>query len=124
MRRRRRSRAGRRRAPAPVYTVYVVELREQAWERSRKLRDANPRGSLDRPCVYVGSTAKTPEARLEVHRRGGMHASKVVFRYGRALRSDLYVDVPVVRTTRADAEAAERRCAARLRRMGLRVWQG
>ena len=43
---------------------------------------------------------------------------------GHALRSDLYVDVPVVRTTRADAEAAERRCAARLRRMGLRVWQG
>ena len=124
MRRRRRGRAGRRRAPTPVYTVYVVELREQAWERSSKLRAANPRGSLDRPCVYVGSTAKTPEARLEVHRRGGMHSSKVVFRYGRELRRDLYVDLPPIRTTRADAEAAERDYAERLRRVGVRVWQG
>jgi len=122
--RRRRRRAGARSRPSRVYTIYVVELHERVWERSRKLRAANPDGRPDRPCVYVGSTVKTPEERLEVHRRGVMQSAKIVFRYGRELRRDLYVDLPPICTTRADAEAAERRHAERLRRRGVRVWQG
>ena len=109
--------------PAPVFSVYAVELREDAWERDSKFRKANPHGSLDRVCVYVGSSAKTPAERLAVHRQGGRHSAKIVVRYGSELRPDLYVSVPLVRNTRADAEDEERALAQRLRRMGYRVWQ-
>lgn len=110
-------------APAPVYSVYAVELREEVWECDSKFRKANPNGSLDCACVYVGYSAKTPAERLAVHRLGGRYSSKIVVRYGSELRPDLYVDVPLVRTTRAEAEAEERALADRLRRMGYRVWQ-
>ena len=123
MRRRRRRRARREPVGAPTYTVYAVELREEAWTRCRRMREENPRGSMERSCLYVGYSAKTPAARLEVHRRGRRFSAKIVFRHGAGLRPDLYRDVPPVRTTRAEAEAAERALAGRLRRMGYRVWQ-
>ena len=119
--------AGRRHRRAPArartYTVYVVELREDAWTNSRKLRDENPRGSLSQPCVYVGYTGKTPEERFEDHRGGGRLSAPLVHRYGVRMRPDLFGDTSAEITTTAEAEAAERAHAERLRSMGLRVWQ-
>ncbi len=114
-----------RRAPARArtYTVYVVELREEAWARKKKLRDENPRGSLEQPCVYVGYTFKTAEARFEEHQGGGRLSAPLVRRYGVRLRPDLFGDTSAEITTTAEAEAAERAHAERLRSMGLRVWQ-
>ena len=62
------------------FHVYVVELDAAA---------CHPDVEVGR-CVYVGETWKTPVKRLDDHKAGGVTASRVVWRHGVRLRSDLY----------------------------------
>lgn len=107
--------------PQRVYNLYVIELDPEVLEE-RRFSAANPDRRDDKPCVYVGSTALTPEERFEQH-RAGHKANRFVFRYGLKLRPRLYrshQDYP----TRAIAEREEERLALRLRKRGYSVWQG
>ena len=46
-----------------MYSVYVIELRREVLEKARFARK-NPELRDDKPCVYVGQTARTPEERF------------------------------------------------------------
>ena len=74
--------------------VYVIELAPAAGRR----RD--PRI----PWVYVGSSARAPEARFEQHLRGYKSAG-LVKRFAVRLRPDLYDDLEPVRGSRLAVEA-------------------
>lgn len=92
------------------YHVYVIELRPLPGHG---------------PSVYVGSSGLPPEERLRHHRSpeaGDPRAgSRHVRRRGVRLRPDLARGVPPL-LTRKDAKLAEQRLAARLERMGYRVF--
>ena len=99
-------------APARVYTVYVIEL---------------SRDCVREPCafapVYVGQTAHTPEHRFEQHKAGGRLAAGKPCRFGVRLRYDLMKGIgPFAR--RKDAERAERAVAEALKKRGHRVFWG
>jgi hypothetical protein len=99
------------------FTTYVVELDPAVLNHGR-VRKANPKGS--ERCVYVGSTAHTPEHRYDQH-KAGVHANRgYVTTYGVGLRQDL-ADGQTY-TTRQDAERAEAQLAAQLRKEGYTVW--
>lgn len=68
--------------------VYVVLL-DPAVARLRKVRAENPGRNADLPCVYVGMTGLTPEARFANH-KAGMKAAAVVRRHGVRLLPELY----------------------------------
>ena len=74
--------------------VYVIELSSDAGRR----RD--PRI----PWVYVGSSARDPEARFEQH-RSGYRSSRIVKRFAIRLRPDLYEDLGSFRGSRLAREA-------------------
>jgi hypothetical protein len=104
---------------AGSYNVYVIELRPEVMER-KKVAGKNVERRVDKPCVYVGQTAKTPEERFAQH-MNGVRSSRIVREYGVRLRPKLYKNIgPFV--TRAEAEEAEKRLAERLRRRGYVVW--
>jgi hypothetical protein len=94
----------------PVYRVYVIEL------------DDSLRKGTDKPAVYVGHSAKTPEERFAQHLRGE-RASRHVRDHGVRLRPRLYQAYPVA-TSRPEAEALERHVADRLRARGFTVYGG
>ncbi len=75
--------------------VYVIELTAAAGRR----RD--PRI----PWVYVGSSAREPEIRFAQHRRG-YRSARLVKRFARRLRPDLFEDLPAFGGSRS-AQAAE-----------------
>ena len=79
------------RGPQPAeyhHSVYVVLLKPAA-KRLRPVRAANPGRDPAKPCVYVGMTGLTPEARFVNHQRG-IKAAAVVTRYGVRLMPELY----------------------------------
>jgi len=78
--------------------VYVIELAFAAGKR----RD--PRI----PWVYVGSSARSPEVRLEQHRRG-YKSARLVHRHGERLRPDLYDDLPTFARTDESVTAEQKR---------------
>ena len=104
-----------------VYNVYVIELDEEVLSCPRFLK-ANPDRRDDKPCVYVGSTALAPEERFEQH-LAGYKANRYAFRYGTRLRPRLYRSYQHFER-REEAEKAEERLAARLRKRGYAVWWG
>lgn len=109
--------------PKRTYRVYVIELEPKVYQLRKKMRDANPKYkpmSTGKGCLYVGMTAYSPVKRFLVHMDGGKHAAKVVTKFGRHLRPDLYKEYK--RMTKADAEEMERYLAARLRKRGYAVW--
>ncbi|MBW3554822.1 MAG: ribose-5-phosphate isomerase [Gemmatimonadetes bacterium] len=103
------------------YRVYVIKLRKSVWERSRRFREANPQYEVGRPCVYVGSTGRTPEQRFAKHKAGGVGTSRLVKRFGRALFPWAYERLPSYET-REEAERAEEERAEELKRRGWAVW--
>ena len=107
------------RAEPPAYRVYVIELSPEVLDRKR-VADENAGRREDKPCVYVGQTARTPEERFAQH-KSGKRSSRIVREYGVRLRPRLYRNVGPF-ATRAEAEAAESRLAERLRRRGYVVW--
>ncbi len=94
----------------PVYRVYLIEL------------DESLRKGTEKPAVYVGYSAKTPQERFAQHLRGE-RASRHVRDHGVRLRPRLYQAYPVA-TSRPEAEALERHVADRLRRRGFTVYGG
>lgn len=103
------------------YHVYVIEL-DPAVRQIRKFRDANPDMRALTPCVYVGSSTRSPDERFDQHKEG-YKANRYAKKYGLKLRPDLfeaYNPIP----SRADAEELEEYLADRLRKMGYGVWQG
>ncbi len=94
----------------PTYRVYVIEL------------DDSLRKGTDKPAVYVGYSAKTPEERFAQHLRGE-RASRHVRGHGVRLRPRLYQAYPAA-ANRPEAEALERHVADRLRRRGFTVYGG
>ena len=113
---------GRNAEPTPRYRVYVVRLSNRLAV-NRRFRQRNPGYVAGKPVVYVGSTGRTPEQRLEVHLRGARRSNRYVRRFGRRLFPWAYGDLPSFESREA-AEAAERRRAEELRARGWAVWQG
>jgi len=102
-----------------VYSVYVIELRREVLEK-KKVAGKNADRRDDKPCVYVGQTACTPEERLAQH-LAGIRSSRIVKEFGVRLRPRLYANVGPFET-RAESERAETRLAEKLRRRGFAVW--
>lgn len=102
-----------------AYCVYVIELRPEAMEK-KAFAARNAERRKDKPCLYVGQTAKTPEERFAQH-LAGVRSSRVVKEYGVRLRPRLYANVGPFET-RAESERAETRLAEKLRRRGFAVW--
>lgn len=109
--------------PRPVrhrHSVYVIELDARVWNHPR-FRKANPGHDITRPCLYVGSTGLTPEARFAKH-RSGERANRFVQEYGMRLRPDLYAvynPMPYAAALEMEVELA-----IALREQGYAVWQG
>jgi hypothetical protein len=104
----------------PHYYVYVVLLAPEAAQDSKVLA-ANPGRNARMPCVYVGMTGLTPEARFANH-KNGIKAARVVQRYGLRLWPELY---EWLNPMPFDAAAAmEQDLAEDLRRQGYTVTGG
>ena len=103
--------AARRPTSRRHYSVYVIELDPKA----------GPGPSYDAPCVYVGMTGLPIGERLRNHLRGHK-AARVVTRYGRGLRPELYRGLNPMAFE--EAAAAESKLAEVLRARGLIVFGG
>ena len=98
----------------------MIELAKEA-RTVKRVREANPNANPKMKCVYVGSTARTPEQRFEVHKAGGKQSSSIVRLHGVRLVPGLYRNFPLM--PRAQAEDEEARLANKLRAKGYTVWQ-
>lgn len=99
--------------------VYVIELDESVRTKPKFL-EANPGHDPSLPCLYVGRTGLTPEERFEVHRTQPK-GSRIVKRFGKKLRPDLYKHLNPL--THEAAVATEESHAKALRVQGYAVWQ-
>jgi hypothetical protein len=100
--------------------VYVIELSDEVRTVKRVMK-ANPNANPKMKCVYVGSTARTPEQRFEIHKAGGKQSCSLVRLHGIRLVPGLYRDFPMM--PRAQAEQEECGLAKTLRAKGYTVWQ-
>ena len=101
------------------HSVYVVELDPRVLDSAR-FRRANPDRDLLKPCVYVGMTGMTPEARFARH-KAGIQANPFVQRYGVRLLPKLYAyanPMPYEAAREMEVELA-----IALRAEGYGVWQ-
>lgn len=101
----------------PSFRLYVVEL-DESVRSSRRFRRENSAGSD--ACLYVGSTAHTPEHRFSQHKAGRFSNRGWVQKFGRWLRYDLMGSATY--QSRESAEQAERELAETLRSQGYSVW--
>ena len=107
------------------YYVYVIEL-DKEFALTRRAREANPKQKLDKPCIYVGHTSKTPEERFKEHMKGARNSrgplySRVVYRYGKCLRPQEYRKYNPI-DTREEALEMERKLTDKYRKQGYTVW--
>ena len=106
--------------PKQHHNVYVVLL-DPAVGKIRKTRAAKPKSDAEKPCVYVGMTGLTPEARFENH-KAGIKDARVVKRYGIRLLPELYAHLnpmPFEAAVQMEMDLAED-----LRRAGYTVMGG
>jgi hypothetical protein len=108
-----------RRAKAPHYHVYVIELSDRVWNVAR-FRRSNPDYQLGKPFVYVGMTGLDPDLRFDKH-KAGIQANRYVQDYGLRLVPALYEQYNPM--TYNDAKAMEVELGIRLRNAGFGVWQ-
>jgi hypothetical protein len=107
-------------ARAHHHSVYVVELSPDVWNEP-KFRKSNPDYDPVKPCVYVGMTGLSPNARFDKH-KAGIKANRFVERYGQRLLPQLYAvynPMPY-----GAAREMEVELAIGLREQGYGVWQG
>ncbi len=105
------------------YTVYVIELDPEVLTKAR-FRNRNPGYREGKPCVYVGSTAHSPEKRFKQHIDGIRFRYNIYARdFGFRLRPRLYKNYQGYKT-RAEGEEAEERRAKSLQKRGYAVWRG
>lgn len=102
------------------HNVYVVELDPVVIEKESRFLEENPDHQPMMPCLYVGMTGLDPQERYANHKKG-YKANRLVRRYGRRLRLDLYERYNPM--TYEDAERREVELAEELRTMGYAVWQ-
>ena len=102
-----------------TFSVYAIRLKAAALHVN-KFAKANPDHVPHKPCVYVGSTALTPEQRYQRHLTGKT-GSKWVKDFHQSIHKTLTNKQPKY-TTRRDAEFAEFVLAVKLRRKGYAVW--
>jgi hypothetical protein len=101
------------------YSVYVIELDPRVLN-SRRFLEANPSRDMLKPCVYVGMTGLTPEARFRKHKEG-IRANRFVQDYGVRLLPGLYAYAnPMPYDAARDMEVE---LAISLREAGFAVWQ-
>jgi len=101
------------------HNVYVIELDGRVLDH-RRFRDANPDRDMLKPCLYVGCTGLTPEARFKKH-KAGIRANSYVERYGIRLLPKLYAYAnPMPYNAARDMEVE---LAISLREAGYAVWQ-
>lgn len=101
------------------FSVYAIRLRKDVMKKSG-FANANPDHDPSKSCLYVGSTAKTPEQRYEdhLHKPTGNRWVKE-FHIGLSKR---YTDQKPKYANRMEAEFAEFVHAMRLRKKGHAVW--
>ena len=107
------------------YYVYIIEL-DKEFALTKKAREANPKQNLKKPCIYVGSTWKTPEERFQEHMKGARNLrgpifSRVVYRYGKRLLPKEYKKYNPM-NTREEALEMERKLTEKYRKQGYTVW--
>ena len=103
------------------YSVYVIKLKKSVLG-SPRFRERNLGYVQGKPCVYVGSTKMTPEARFDVHQGGGMFASPWVRKFGKKLFPWAYESLPTY-GSKDEVLNAEASYADELRSRGWGVWQ-
>ena len=102
------------------HSVYVIELSRDVLNEPR-FRKANARYRLGFPCVYVGMTGLSPDARFDKH-KAGIQANRFVTKYGLHLLPRLYeMYNPMPYDGARDMEVE---LAISLRDKGYGVWQG
>jgi hypothetical protein len=106
----------------PEYRVYVLRLHSRAWGEEPKFRKANPGYQEGEPLVYVGSTGKTVDERLQDHLAGGRTSNRFVKNYFKRKMPKEYEGIRP-RESRRAAEKREARKAEELRGRGWGVWQ-
>ena len=110
----------KRRAPARIKHVYVIELDPKVL-RHKKFCDRNPDHDPAKACLYVGKTGRTPDERFKQH-KAGFKSNRYVREYGKYLRRRLFSKYNPM--TEKEAVAREVALAEELRRKGYAVWQG
>ena len=109
----------KRRRAKHHYNVYVIELDPRVLNLVR-FRNANPNRDMLKPCVYVGMTGLTPEARFAKH-KAGIRANSYVQRFGLRLLPRLYAYAnPMPYEAARDMEVE---LAIALQVEGYAVWQ-
>lgn len=101
------------------FHVYVIRLKPSV-RQVRRFARANPDQDPSKPCVYVGSTALTPQERYERHLTG-KSGSKWVKEFHTGLHKKQTGKQPSY-GSRKEAEFAEFVLAMRLRKKGYGVW--
>jgi predicted GIY-YIG superfamily endonuclease len=105
-------------APA-TSSVYVIRL-DEAVLKNRRFRATNPAYVKGSPCVYVGATGTSPEARFANH-KAGYKANYYARAYGEGLMPELFRHLNPMTYQRA--LATEIALAGELRAEGFAVWQ-
>jgi hypothetical protein len=109
----------KRRRSKHRHNVYVIELDPRVLNLVR-FRNANPNRDMLKPCVYVGMTGLTPEARFAKH-KAGIRANAYVQRFGLRLLPKLYAYAnPMPYDAARDMEVE---LAIALQEEGYAVWQ-
>jgi len=104
----------------PTRNLYVIQLDPLVRKDSKAFREKNPNYKADKHCLYVGSSAHTPEKRFAQH-KAGEGANRYAKKYGLRLMPELYRDQPIL--TANNYVEKEKAYAEALRRQGHAVWQ-
>jgi predicted GIY-YIG superfamily endonuclease len=104
----------------PTRNLYVIQLDPLVRKDSKAFREKNPDYKADRHCLYVGSSAHTPEKRFAQH-KAGEGANCYAKKYGLKLLPELYQNQPILTANNYVEE--EKAYAEALRRQGHAVWQ-
>ena len=104
----------------PTRNLYVIQLDPLVRKDSRAFREKNPNYKADKHCLYVGSSAHTPEKRFVQH-KAGEGANRYAKKYGLRLLAELYQNQPILTANNYVEE--EKVYAEELRRQGHAVWQ-
>ena len=112
----RRARGDRTESPRDR-TVYVIALEPTVMRKKAYLK-ANAQYAVGNPCVYVGMTALTPEARYQQH-KSGVRANK----YARDFGLRIIEEECIAALTYQEAQVKEVQLATTLRHRGWAAWQ-
>jgi predicted GIY-YIG superfamily endonuclease len=104
----------------PTRNLYVIQLDPLVRKDSKAFREKNPNYKADKHCLYVGSSAHTPEKRFAQH-KAGIKSNRYAKKYGLKLLPGLYQNQPILTDNNYIEE--EKAYAEVLRIQGNAVWQ-